>query len=82
MAVMIARGMVWVSPMRFPANMMVAPNSERARAQARAMPVTMDGPASGRVSRQKVSQGDTPRVCDTSSYSSRTDRNPNLAERI
>ena len=74
--------MVWVRPGRLPANMMVAPNSEMARAQARASPPRMDGPASGRVSRQKVAQGETPRVCETSSKSGDTDWNPSLAERM
>ena len=66
-AVIIAKGMVWVSPIRFPANIRVAPNSDKARAQARPNPVITEGPASGNVVRQKVAHGDTPRVCETSS---------------
>ena len=66
-AVMIAKGIVWVLPVRLPANMMVAPNSDKARAQARAIPDSRDGMASGRDSRQKVHQGEIPRVWDASS---------------
>ena len=62
MAVMIARGIVWVFPMRLPANMMVAPNSDRDRAQAKAKPVRREGAANGTVSLQNVPQGDIPKV--------------------
>ena len=67
MADMMANGMVWVSPVRFPANIMVAPNSDKALAHARPRPVTMAGAASGNVIRKKVRQGETPKVCATSS---------------
>ena len=66
---MMARGIVCVLPVRLPAKIMVAPNSEIARAQAKASPATMDGPASGAVSRKNVAQGAEPRVWEISSYS-------------
>ena len=47
--------------------MMVAPNSDIARAHASAIPVASDGQAIGTVKRQNVPHGDTPSVCDTSS---------------
>ena len=67
MADIIASGMVWVSPVRFPANIMVAPNSESALAQANPSPVNIAGAANGKVIRKKVRQGETPRVWATSS---------------
>ena len=80
-AVIIARGKVWVLPVKLPANMMVAPNSERALAQARAIPVSKEGAARGKVIRRKVLQGDIPSVWEISSYSLGTDMNPSFAER-
>ena len=62
MADIIASGMVWVSPVRLPANIMVAPNSDKARAHARANPVTIAGDANGNVIRKKVIVGETPNV--------------------
>ena len=67
MADIMARGMVWVSPVRFPANIMVAPNSESALAQARPNPVYMAGAARGSVIRKKVRHGETPSVWAMSS---------------
>ena len=43
MASRIASGMVWVRPATLPANMMVAPNSPRARAQAMTAPPASEG---------------------------------------
>ena len=57
----------WVSPVRFPANIMVAPNSESARAQARPSPVSMAGLANGSVTLKKVRHGETPKVWAMSS---------------
>ena len=67
MVVNIANGIVWVLPVKFPANIIVAPNSEIALAQANAKPDSIDGLANGRVNFQKVFQGEIPNVCDTSS---------------
>ena len=80
MALMMANGIVWVLPVRFPANMIVAPNSDIARAHDRASPVRSDGAAKGIVTRQNVHQGDTPKVREMSSWSVATDWNPNLAD--
>ena len=66
-AVIIAKGIVCVSPIKFPANIIVAPNSESARAQASPSPVIIAGAASGSVTRRKVAAGDIPKVCETSS---------------
>ena len=46
---MIAKGIVWVSPVRFPANTKVAPNSEIALAQPNAAPLIIDFQASGKL---------------------------------
>ena len=78
-AVKMAKGMVWVRPVRLPANIIVAPNSEMARAHANASPPRIDGAAKGIVTRQNVAQGDTPKLWEMSSYSRPTDWNPNLA---
>ena len=67
MVVSIANGIVCVLPVKFPANMIVAPNSEIALAQANAKPDSIDGLANGMVNFQKVFQGEIPNVCDTSS---------------
>ena len=64
--VMMANGNVWVFPIRFPANIIVAPNSDNARAQASIKPVKRGVLAKGYVMSQKVFQGDTPKVCETS----------------
>ena len=45
---MIAKGIVWVSPVKFPANTKVAPNSEMARAQPKAAPLIIDFQARGK----------------------------------
>ena len=58
----MARGMVWVRPRKEPANMIVAPNSPRARAQQSTAPARSEGKASGTVTRRKVPRGDSPRV--------------------
>ena len=62
MASRIASGMVWVRPATLPANMMVAPNSPKARAQAMTAPPASEGRASGTVMRRNVRQGRAPRV--------------------
>ena len=58
----MARGIVWVRPRKEPANMMVAPNSPRARAQHSTAPASSAGKARGTVTRQNVPRGDSPRV--------------------
>jgi hypothetical protein len=72
-AVMMANGMVCVLPVKFPANIMVAPNSENALAQASPRPARIDGAAKGSVNLKNDLKGDMPRVCDISSYSVPTD---------
>ncbi len=67
MVEIIAKGMVWVSPVKLPANIMVAPNSDKARAHAKPNPVTIAGDAKGNVIRKKVLHGEIPNVCATSS---------------
>ena len=67
MAVRMASGMVRVTPCRFPANMMVAPNSPMARPQHRIAPDSNAGQLSGSVIRQKVRKLLTPSVSDACS---------------
>ena len=62
-----ARVNVCVRPGRFPANIMVAPNSESERAQAKIVPATRAGRASGMVTVQNTRHDDEPNVCATSS---------------
>ena len=64
--VMIARGSVWVFPIKFPANIIVAPNSDKALAHANIKPVKIGVRAKGNVMSQNVFQGDIPKVCETS----------------
>src|SRR6185437_10326087 len=69
-----ARGRVWVRPGRFPANVMVAPNSPRARAQVIARPAMSDGIARGSRTRRNVYGGVAPRVTAASRYLGSTSR--------
>lgn len=78
----MASGKVWVCPIMLPANMIVAPNSDIARAQAKAAPPAIAGHASGMVILQKVDHGETPRVSEISSSSFGTEANPIFAARI
>src|SRR5262249_50217724 len=54
--------MVWVRPGKLPANVMVAPNSPRARAQHSAAPAATDGRTRGTVMRRKTVQRFAPSV--------------------
>ena len=63
----IASGSVWVFPWRLPANRIVAPNSPRARAHARAAPAERPWPAIGTATRKNVSVLPAPSVRDTPS---------------
>src|SRR5215211_1257541 len=63
----IASGMVCVSPWRFPANRIVAPNSPSARAHVSAAPATSDGAISGSTTRRKVVKPRAPSVAAASS---------------
>ena len=62
-----ARGMVCVLPGKFPANVIVAPNSPSARAHERTAPAINAGRIVGSVTRQNVYQRDAPKVRDASS---------------
>ncbi|GAA3223590.1 hypothetical protein GCM10020256_31870 [Streptomyces thermocoprophilus] len=62
-----ASGMVWVRPGKLPAKVMVAPNSPRARAQARTAPAATPGAISGRVTRRNAANREAPSVCAASS---------------
>ena len=57
-----ASGSVWVRPRRFPANVIVAPNSPRALAQVSTRPATSEGPIAGIVTRRITVQGLAPKV--------------------
>ena len=63
----MASGMVWVVPGKLPANVIVAPNSPSARAQASTAPAASDGPISGSVTRRKTVQRPAPSVRAASS---------------
>lgn len=60
-------GRVWVVPGRFPAKVMVAPNSPSARAQVRAAPATRPGATIGRVTVRNTRTGDAPSEAAVSS---------------
>ena len=60
--VIIANGSVWVLPVKFQANIIVAPNSDNALAHANIKPVKIGVRAKGKVMSQKVFQGDIPNV--------------------
>jgi hypothetical protein len=62
-----AKGVVWVLPSMFPANVMVAPNSPSARAHATATPAINEGESSLRVTFQNRSLGPEPIVAADSS---------------
>ncbi len=62
-----ASGVVCVTPLKLPANVMVAPNSPSARAQVRAAPAASDGPIDGSVTRRNTVQRLAPRVAAASS---------------
>ena len=53
---------VWVLPGMFPASMMVAPNSPRARAKVSTVPEMIPGRQLGKTIRQKMAVSDRPRV--------------------
>ena len=52
--------MVCVVPGKLPANVMVAPNSPRARAKHSTAPAATEGPTSGSVTRRNVYQPEAP----------------------
>lgn len=54
-------GRVWVVPGRFPAKVMVAPNSPSARAQVSAAPAARPGATMGRVTVKNTRTGEAPR---------------------
>src|ERR687888_27641 len=58
----MASGSVRVWPCTLPANMIVAPNSPRPRANASEEPTARPGAASGRATRRNVRNGLAPRV--------------------
>ncbi len=58
----MASGSVCETPARLPANMIVAPNSPSARAQAITAPPSRAGNASGTVTDQNVCNRETPSV--------------------
>ena len=62
-----ASGIVCVVPGKLPANVIVAPNSPSARAQASTAPATSAGRIAGSVTRRNVYQRDAPSVRDASS---------------
>src|SRR5205823_1709121 len=75
----IASGSVWVWPSRFPANMMVAPNSPRARPHARAAPADRDRAARGTATRPNVLAGPAPSVRAAVSIDGSIEANPATA---
>ena len=77
----MANGIVCVTPGKLPANMIVAPNSPRARAQVMTAPAPKLGKAIGRVTVRKTFAGDAPRSAATSSRSRSTRLNPALLAR-
>ena len=54
----MASGMVWVRPGKFPANVIVAPNSPSARAHASTAPAMRPGRMAGSVTRRNTYQRD------------------------
>ena len=68
--------MVWVRPARFPANVMVAPNSPSALAQASTAPAAIDGHTMGRVIRLRTVRREAPSVAAASSYRRSALRSP------
>ena len=71
-----ASGRVCVVPGKFPANVIVAPNSPRARAQHSTAPAKTEGAISGSVTRRNTSHRPAPRVRAASSYRRSIDRSP------
>ncbi len=63
----VASGIVWVVPGKLPANVIVAPNSPRARAQASTAPAINAGRTVGSVTRRNTYQRDPPNVRAASS---------------
>ena len=61
------RGIVSVIPWAEPAKVMVAPNSPRQRARARAVPLARPGTAMGRVTHHRTREGPAPRAAAVSS---------------
>src|SRR5439155_26696536 len=76
-----SRGSVWVRPSMFPANMMVAPNSPNARAQASTRPAASAAFASGTVTERKTAHSPAPSARAASSRSRFVSRNPARAAR-
>ncbi|CAI4166363.1 hypothetical protein CCOS2040_14690 [Streptomyces albidoflavus] len=65
-------GRVWVAPGRFPAKVIVAPNSPSARAQVRAAPAASAGASSGSVTVAKTRSGPAPSEAAVSSSEGRS----------
>src|SRR5699024_6498118 len=63
----VANGSVRVSPGKFPAKVIVAPNSPNARAQHNTAPAAIPGATLGNVTRRNVSQRPAPNVAAASS---------------
>ena len=68
--------MVWVRPGRFPAKVIVAPNSPRARAQVSTVPAASEGQMSGSVTRRKTVRRRAPRLRAASSSRWFIERSP------
>ena len=65
-----------MTPGRFPANVMVAPNSPRARAHESAVPASSEGRASGSITRKNVIASEARSVAAASSRRGSTVANP------
>ena len=72
----MASGAVCVVPGKLPANVIVAPNSPRARDQASTPPAASDGPTRGSVTRRKTVQRPAPSVRAASSNRTSMERSP------
>ena len=72
----MASGMVWVTPGRLPAKVIVAPNSPSARAQVSTVPAASEGQISGSVTRRKTVQRFAPRLRAASSSRRFIERSP------
>ena len=68
--------MVWVRPERLPANVIVAPNSPSARAQASTAPAAIDGHTMGSVTLRSTVRREAPSVAAASSYRRSAARSP------
>src|SRR5438477_1204888 len=72
----MASGMVWVRPARFPANVIVAPNSPSARAHVSTAPAASCGATIGRVTRRNTYHGDPPIAAAARSWRRSRPRRP------